>query len=89
MENWFEMSETRIKRYSMAQIKEMIAAGQYYPVPDDAPFFDENEQPVSQTGRTVVELDLTSSTVERFKKSGPDYLKRMADVLEGEAKKAS
>ena len=95
MEDRVAMSNENIKRYTMAEIRKMIAAGQYYPTPDDAPLFpaDDNSWETDElavaTDRTVVELDLPSSTVEQFKKSGPDYLKRMADVLENQAKKAS
>ncbi|MBN9304421.1 MAG: hypothetical protein BGO82_18775 [Devosia sp. 67-54] len=89
------MSDEKIRRYTMAEIEKMIAAGQYYPVPDDAPAlpvddeFWRNAKPVRRPDRTVVELDVASAAVEQFKKAGPDYLRRMADVLEKAARKAS
>ena len=88
------MSDDKVRRYTMAEIDKMIAAGQYYPVPDDAPTFPvddgfwENAKPVRRPGRTVVELEIASSTVEQFKKTGPDYLERMADILDKVARKA-
>jgi uncharacterized protein (DUF4415 family) len=89
------MTEGKIRRYTMAEINALIAAGQYFPVPDDAPIYELDEEflkhakPVGKGRKTIVELELTPSTVEQFRKSGPDYLERMAEVLERHAKKAS
>jgi len=82
-------------RYTMAELKALIDAGKYYPIPDDAPTmpvdedFRKNARPVSVAETTSVELQLKRSTLERFKASGSDYLERMAHILEEQAKKAS
>lgn len=89
------MTEGNIKRYTMAEIRAMLDAGQYFPTASDAPEFElddefwKNAKPVSP-GKTVVQLELDRSTVEAFEGQNPDYKAGMVKVLEDyAAKKAS
>lgn len=90
------MAKEDIKRYSAEQLKDMVATGDYYPTPEDAPTheldesFWENAYVVSPEGKRVsVHLRLEPEVFDFFKQGGKGHLTRMAAVLRAyvEAKK--
>lgn len=80
--------------YSIDQIREMNARGDFVPLTPDAPeyelpdaFWDEVERTMAERRRTRVSIHLRVKphVLEAFKTDGPGHLTRMADVLEAYA----
>lgn len=90
------MVKEDIRRYSLDELKDMNDRRDFVPTPSDAPAFEGDddfwamvERGLSHSAADVVELRLSQEALEYFKKSGPDYLERMAHILEDQARKAS
>lgn len=83
------MAEEDIRRYTMEQIREMRARGEYVPTPDDAPeieldeeFWKKAEEVVAQRrNKESVHLRLDPQVLAAFRADGPGHLTRMAEVL--------
>lgn len=85
------MSESNIKRASLAEIRRMRVAGELYNNPDALPgpslgkdFWD-NAVLVEPQGTTSVHLKLDPEVFAFFKKGGKGHLTRMQNVLKAYA----
>jgi uncharacterized protein (DUF4415 family) len=85
------MAGEDIRRYSIEQIGEMNARGDFHPPPPDAPeyelpeeFWEYAEKVVAERRRPRVSIHLRvkPDVLATFKAEGPGHLTRMAEVLE-------
>ena len=81
------MADDDIRRYSLAELKEMRARGDYTPTRPDAPEYELDEQ-FWQNARLVppnrkksVHLRLDEDVLDWFRAQGPRHLTRMNAVL--------
>jgi uncharacterized protein (DUF4415 family) len=81
------MTEENIKRYTLAELQEMRARGDYYYNPNapegpDLPdSFWENAALFDPEGKTSVHLKLDADVFFHFKRQGKGHITRMQDVL--------
>jgi uncharacterized protein (DUF4415 family) len=82
------MQDENIKRYTLKQIKEKHAAGDYWPTKPDAPEYEveddfwDNAHIVLPNGAKIpLSLRVDPDVVEWFKATGKGYLTRMNAVL--------
>lgn len=86
------MTEENIKRYSLAELREMKDRGDLYHNPDapegpDLPdSFWENAVLVDPQGKTSVHLKLDTDVFFFFKRQGKGHITRMQDVLKAYVK---
>lgn len=88
------MANEDIRRYTIEEIRERVAKGDYYETPPDAPtfelpdeFWDEVEKTFAERRRTrtSIHLRVKPDVLAFFKEAGPGHLTRMAEVLEAYA----
>lgn len=91
------MGEQGIKSFTLEQLQEMHHRGETRPTRPDAPEFNGDDEfwasaeqaILGEQSQSSVVLKLDRKTIDRFREAGPDYLERMAHVLEEYARKAS
>ena len=81
------VAEEDIRRYSLAELKEMVARGDYTRTRPDAPEYEldeefwQNARLVVPPGKKSVHLRVDQDVLAWFKAQGPRHLTRMNAVL--------
>lgn len=82
------VAEEDIRRYSLAELKEMVARGDYTPTRPDAPEYELDEEfwrnarlSLPSRKKKSVHLRVDEDVLAWFKTQGPGHLTRMNAVL--------